>query len=87
MSKQGEAIVLKFLPIIFILQEHTLALADDQPTDTTDGKKESGQANRKALAIDLSNIKPVEIVPVVSPTSIAIDKAGLPLAIFTKVNF
>jgi len=71
--------------IVILFQSRTLALTDGENQDLS-LTEPLVQAERKSLTIDISQAKKkVEVVPILSPTSITIDKAGLPLAIFTKV--
>lgn len=72
---------------VYLLQQHTLALTEDKSADhEEDLQRPEKAAGRTSLTIDILQAQAVEVLPVVSPTSISIDKAGLPLAIFTKVT-
>ena len=85
---------LQHISCLFTSQAHSLTLTDDgSPAQVTSDANQSDNsnpptvaANRQRLTIDISAVRTLEVVPIVSPTSISIDKAGLPLAIFTKVR-
>ena len=85
---------LKHISCLFTPQAHSLTLTDDgSPAQVTSDANQTDNsnlstvaANKQRLTIDISAVRTLEVVPIVSPTSISIDKAGLPLAIFTKVR-
>ncbi|XP_067934645.1 late secretory pathway protein AVL9 homolog isoform X2 [Watersipora subatra] len=63
---------------------HTLVLTEDRAAHTSADHEDRRGKMEKLLTLGVHKARSVEVVPVVSPTSILINMAGMPLAIFTK---
>ena len=71
-------------------QKSSLTLKDeDRPSDNDQQPPSRQRGDGDGLAIDTAvadRDTALTVLPVLSPTSLSINTAGLPLAIFTKVN-